>query len=302
MTELHRNYIAGEWVEGEAVPDINPSNTDEIVGHYARASAGDAQAAIAAAKAAAPAWSRSGIQQRHDILKAASDEILARREEIGRLLSREEGKTLADGIGETVRAGQIFDFFAGETLRLTGDIVPSVRPGIDVTMTREAGRRRRHHHAVEFPDRDSRLEDRAGARLRQHRRLQAGRPRAGLGLGDRRHPASAPACRRASSTSSWAAARWSARRSSTRPTSTPSPSPARSRPAARSPHASARAHAQVPARDGRQEPARRARRRRPQDRRRVRRQRRLFPDRPALHRLLAPDRDGGHPRQVRRAL
>ena len=138
MTELHRNYIAGEWVEGEAVPDINPSNTDEIVGHYARASAGDAQAAIAAAKAAAPSWSRSGIQQRHDILKAASDEILARREEIGRLLSQEEGKPLADGIGETVRAGQIFDFFAGETLRLTGDIVPSVRPGIDVTMTREA--------------------------------------------------------------------------------------------------------------------------------------------------------------------
>ena len=82
-SDLHKNYIGGEWVDGEAAPDINPSNTDEIVGHYARATAGDVKNAIAAAKAALPSWSRSGIQQRHDILKAASDEILKRREEIG---------------------------------------------------------------------------------------------------------------------------------------------------------------------------------------------------------------------------
>ncbi len=137
MDDLHRNYIDGDWVDGEAVADINPSNTDEIVGHYARGSADDARHAIVAAKAAFPAWSRSGIQQRHDILKAAGDEILRRREELGSLLAREEGKTLAEGIGETVRAGQIFDFFAGEALRLTGEVVPSVRPGVEVTMTRE---------------------------------------------------------------------------------------------------------------------------------------------------------------------
>ena len=137
VTDLHRNYIAGEWVGGEAIPDVNPSNTGEVVGYYARATADDVKNAIAAAKAAFPAWSRSGIQQRHDILKAASDEILKRREEIGSLLSREEGKTLAEGIGETVRAAQIFDFFAGECLRLTGETVPSVRPGIEVAMTRE---------------------------------------------------------------------------------------------------------------------------------------------------------------------
>jgi aldehyde dehydrogenase (NAD+) len=135
--ELHRNYIGGEWVDGEAVADINPSNTDDIVGHYARATSQDAAKAIAAAKAAFAAWSRSGIQMRHDILQAASNEILARRQELGALLAREEGKTLADGIGETVRAGQIFDFFAGECLRLSGESVQSVRPGIEVTMTRE---------------------------------------------------------------------------------------------------------------------------------------------------------------------
>ncbi|MEP5515292.1 MAG: aldehyde dehydrogenase family protein, partial [Bauldia litoralis] len=81
--------------------------------------------------------SRTGIQQRHDILKTASDEVMARRAELGKLLAQEEGKTLAEGIGETVRAGQILDFFAGECLRLSGETLPSVRPGIGVEITRE---------------------------------------------------------------------------------------------------------------------------------------------------------------------
>lgn len=134
---LHANLIDGEWVEGEAVPNINPSNTDEVVGEYARATVDDAKAAIAAAKAAFPAWSRSGLLERHAVLRKTADEIMARKEELGRLLALEEGKTLAEGIGETVRAGQIFDFFAGEALRLTGETVPSVRPGVGVEMTRE---------------------------------------------------------------------------------------------------------------------------------------------------------------------
>ncbi len=137
MEELHRNYIAGEWREGDTAPNINPSDTNEVIGHYARASAEDAKAAIEAAKAAFPSWSRTGIQQRHDILKKASDEVLARRAELGKLLSQEEGKTLAEGIGETGRAAQILDFFAGECLRLSGEMLPSVRPGIGVEITRE---------------------------------------------------------------------------------------------------------------------------------------------------------------------
>ncbi|TWA49150.1 aldehyde dehydrogenase (NAD+) [Sinorhizobium medicae] len=134
---LHQNLIAGEWVGEDGVANVNPSNTNDVVGDYARASAEDAKAAIAAAKAAFPTWSRSGILERHAILKKTADEILARKDELGRLLSREEGKTLAEGIGETVRAGQIFEFFAGETLRLAGEVVPSVRPGIGVEITRE---------------------------------------------------------------------------------------------------------------------------------------------------------------------
>jgi acyl-CoA reductase-like NAD-dependent aldehyde dehydrogenase len=134
---LHHNLIAGEWVGSNGVENINPSNTNEIVGLYASASADDAKTAIAAAKAAFPAWSRSGILERHEILKKTADEILARKEELGNLLAREEGKTLPEAIGETIRAAQIFDFFAGEALRLAGEVLPSVRPNIGVEITRE---------------------------------------------------------------------------------------------------------------------------------------------------------------------
>ena len=137
MTELHQNLINGEWVGSDGVDNINPSNINDVVGVYARASADDAQTAIAAAKAAFPAWSRSGPLERWGILSKTAHEIFARKEELGALLSREEGKTLAEGIGEVTRAGQIFEFFAGETLRLNGETVPSIRPGVGVEMTRE---------------------------------------------------------------------------------------------------------------------------------------------------------------------
>jgi len=135
---VHQNFIAGRRVDGgEAADNVNPSDTNDVIGAYARASREDAQQAIAAARAAFPAWSRSGIQQRHDILLKVSAEILARRDELGRLLAREEGKTLPEAVGEVVRAGQIFDFFAGETLRLAGEKLASTRPGIEVDVTRE---------------------------------------------------------------------------------------------------------------------------------------------------------------------
>ncbi len=137
MTELHKNLIDGEWVGSDGVENINPSNISEVVGVYARASAEETKQAIAAAKAAFPAWSRSGILERNAILSKTAQEILARKQELGELLSREEGKTLAEGIGEVTRAAQIFDFFAGEVLRLTGEVLPSVRPGVGVEITRE---------------------------------------------------------------------------------------------------------------------------------------------------------------------
>jgi alpha-ketoglutaric semialdehyde dehydrogenase len=137
-SQVHKNYVGGAWVDGVKIADdINPSDTDDVVGRYVHGDAAQANAAVAAAKDAFPAWSRSTIQLRHDILKRVGDEILARKEEIGRLLSQEEGKTLAEGVAEVMRAGQIFLFFSGECLRLAGDKVPSVRPSVDVEVTRE---------------------------------------------------------------------------------------------------------------------------------------------------------------------
>lgn len=133
----HLNLINGEWVGTAFAENRNPSDLSSPIGLYARASAEETEAAIAAARAALPVWAVMPPLARHAILRRAADEITARREELGRLLSSEEGKTLAEGIGEATRAGQIFDFFAGEVLRAGGEVLPSVRPGIGVEITRE---------------------------------------------------------------------------------------------------------------------------------------------------------------------
>jgi acyl-CoA reductase-like NAD-dependent aldehyde dehydrogenase len=136
---LHRNFINGEWLEGKGVREnLNPSDLTDIVGEYAQADKAQTEAAIAAAKAAQPAWAAATPQVRADALEFIGTELLARKDEIGRLLSREEGKPLSNGIAETMRAAQIFKFFAQETLRVEGVAVSSIRPGVDVLITREA--------------------------------------------------------------------------------------------------------------------------------------------------------------------
>src|SRR6185437_11425895 len=139
MTDtVHRNFIGGSWREGaDARPNINPSDTSDVIGRYAAASAADAADAIAAAAKAFETWQFSSIQDRFDALDRIGTELLARREELGRLLSREEGKTLKEGIGEVARAGSVFKFFAGECLRIPGELLASTRPGVSVEVTRE---------------------------------------------------------------------------------------------------------------------------------------------------------------------
>lgn len=135
---MRPNFIDGQWLPGpRSLPNINPSDTRDVVGDYALADAAQARLAVEAAAAAFPAWSLAGPQQRFDVLDAAGTEILARKSELGDLLAREEGKTLPEAIGEVTRAGQIFKFFAGEALRTPGMVLPSVRPGIGVEVTRE---------------------------------------------------------------------------------------------------------------------------------------------------------------------
>jgi acyl-CoA reductase-like NAD-dependent aldehyde dehydrogenase len=132
------SLIGGRWVAAERyTPNVNPSNLADVIGESARATALQVNEAVQAARAALPAWQGWSIQARSDALDRIGTEILARREELGTLLSREEGKTRSEGIGEATRAGNIFKFFAGEVLRPGGEILPSVRPGIHVEITRE---------------------------------------------------------------------------------------------------------------------------------------------------------------------
>jgi len=133
-----RNYVAGRWVEhAPTLPNVNPSDTDDIVGEYQVADAALVFEACAAARAAFPSWSRGPIQARADALDRVGAELLARKDELGYLLAREEGKTLAEGIGEVGRAGYIFKFFAGEVIRTGGELLPSTRPGVGIEITRE---------------------------------------------------------------------------------------------------------------------------------------------------------------------
>ena len=121
-TATYPNFIAGRSVDAtEYSSDLNPSNLGDIVGEFARGTSADAGAAIAAAREAFVKWSRTTPQERFDILDQAQAPKSSRaRKSSGRLLSREQGKPMADGIGEAARAGAIFKFFAGEAVRANG--------------------------------------------------------------------------------------------------------------------------------------------------------------------------------------
>jgi aldehyde dehydrogenase (NAD+) len=138
MPSAFPNIIDGQLLDsGDRAPDVNPSNLGDVIGEFAVAAPADVLAAIAAARRAFPAWSLSGPQQRFDILDRAGTEILARKDELGRMLARENGKPLAEGIGEAGRAGAIVKFFAGEALRNAGEKFDSTRAGVEVEITRE---------------------------------------------------------------------------------------------------------------------------------------------------------------------
>lgn len=135
---MGQNYIAGEWRKGASeIANINPSDTSDIIGHFAQASRNDLEDAISAARGASKIWAASGLETRYNALMAIGNELMARAEELGTLLAREEGKPLAEGKGEVYRAGQFFTYFAAEVLRQLGENADSVRPNIEIDVRRE---------------------------------------------------------------------------------------------------------------------------------------------------------------------
>ena len=137
MTTL--NYIAGEWLAGDGeIENRSPSDIHDLVGMFAQATQSQLQMAIDAAKLAQKQWAEYGLERKQAVLHAIGLELMQRAEELGRLLSREEGKPLAEGKGEIYRAGQFFTYYAAETLRQLGENADSVRDGIEIDVRREA--------------------------------------------------------------------------------------------------------------------------------------------------------------------
>lgn len=138
MAERYGNLIGDEWVTTDSLNiNVNPSDTNDIIGEYARASEADVHAAVASARQAFRSWSHTAPLVRHDILARASAEVAQRVDELGRLLSREEGKTLVEGVGEAKRAAQVLAFMAGEALRIGGERIAGLQEGSDAEVTRE---------------------------------------------------------------------------------------------------------------------------------------------------------------------
>ena len=138
MTQIQQNYIAGEWVSGPTeIENINPSDLSDMVGVFTQASGDQLEDALHAARRAQAEWAAYGLERKQNVLNAIGNELMARAEELGTLLSREEGKPLAEGKGEVFRAGQFFTYFAAEVLRQMGDTADSTRDGIEVDVRRE---------------------------------------------------------------------------------------------------------------------------------------------------------------------
>ena len=132
-------FIAGEWVATDQyVTNINPSDTTDTVGRFGVAGSHHVDQAVAAAAAGQRQWRATPIEARSNFLHAIADEVDRRSDALGYLLAREEGKTLAEAVGEARRTASIFRFFAGEAMRISGEIIESTRPGVDVLITREA--------------------------------------------------------------------------------------------------------------------------------------------------------------------
>ena len=132
-TQTLGHFIGGEWTGADdALESRNPSDTNDVVARFPNGGAAEVDQAVAAASEAFPAWSRASPEVRADLLDKIAATIFARANELGELLAREEGKTRAEGVGETLRAARIFRYFAGEALRRHGQTLESTRPGLDV--------------------------------------------------------------------------------------------------------------------------------------------------------------------------
>jgi aldehyde dehydrogenase (NAD+) len=135
MSKLYSNYIDGEWVEsetGETFESRNPADRDDIVGEFQQSGQADAERAVKAAAAATETWADTPAPERGAILREASGNLEARKEELTETLVREEGKARAEAAGEVQRAIDIFAYYGAKASDLGGNVKSS--SGRDTTL------------------------------------------------------------------------------------------------------------------------------------------------------------------------
>src|SRR5499426_4205523 len=127
----YRNFIGGKWIESASTrtaTNINPANTDDILGTIRQATREEARAAVDAAATAFRSWRSTPAPSRGKIVSLAARLMEQHKEELAQLLTHEEGKTIAESRGELQRSINVADFCAGEARRMTGETIPSELP------------------------------------------------------------------------------------------------------------------------------------------------------------------------------
>ncbi|RQR53154.1 NAD-dependent succinate-semialdehyde dehydrogenase [Burkholderia sp. Bp9125] len=143
MSEFLRtgHYIGGEWHEPRGAdeptyPVRNPA-TGETIAQVAKGGADAAQRAIDAAARAFPAWRALSAKERGARVKRWGELMLEHRDALAELLTREQGKPLAEARGEVGYAASFLEWFAEEAKRVYGDVIPSPKPDARIVVTRE---------------------------------------------------------------------------------------------------------------------------------------------------------------------
>jgi len=128
VSRQYHNYIHGEWTEpkqGEYLANINPADRNDTIGDFPNSTSDDAVIAIEAAKSALAGWAGLSAHARGEFLRKAADILEQRVEEVARGLMREEGKSLPEAKGETLRGVTLLRYYAMQTMLPDGEVIPS---------------------------------------------------------------------------------------------------------------------------------------------------------------------------------
>lgn len=127
----YRSYIGGEWIDsasGITLPNVNPADVNDVIGHSELCTRDEARRAVESAYAAFREWKNTPAPARGRILTRLARLMEEHKDELARMLTREEGKVLSEALGEVQRATNVVEFCAGETRRFNGETIPSELP------------------------------------------------------------------------------------------------------------------------------------------------------------------------------